>query len=130
VAVQSLNGAVGFLVAIDLNKAKPARLARKTVAHQGDVCGGDSRLGKECGELLFCSLKGQIADIKFLQRDTPSGRGKADPWNGGTEAGGIDIGREWAGAQNNPIRDALQFRANLALNFNVRQQKHLSITRQ
>ncbi len=45
-AVQSLHGAVGFLVAIDLNKSEPARLARKTVAHQGNIRPGDSRLSK------------------------------------------------------------------------------------
>jgi hypothetical protein len=43
-AVQTLNGALGFLVAVDLDKPEPARLPRKTVAHQGDVRRGDSRL--------------------------------------------------------------------------------------
>ena len=46
VAVQTLHGAVGFFVAIDLDKSEPARLPRKTVAHQRDVCRGDSRLSK------------------------------------------------------------------------------------
>jgi hypothetical protein len=45
-AVQSLDGALGFLVAIDLDKSEPAWLPRKTVAHQGDICRGDSRLSK------------------------------------------------------------------------------------
>jgi hypothetical protein len=44
--VETLNGALGFLVAIDLDKPEPARLARKTVAHQSDVGRGDSRLRK------------------------------------------------------------------------------------
>jgi hypothetical protein len=46
VAVQSLDGALGFLVAIDLDKSEPAWLPRKTVAHQGDIRRGDSRLRK------------------------------------------------------------------------------------
>jgi hypothetical protein len=46
VAVKSLNSALGFLVDIDLDKPEPARLARKTVAHQGNVRRGDSRLSK------------------------------------------------------------------------------------
>ena len=45
-AVQSLNGALGFLVAIDLDKSEPAWLPRKTVAHQRDIRRGDSRLSK------------------------------------------------------------------------------------
>lgn len=44
VAVQSLDGALGFLVAIDLDKSEPAGLTRETVAHQGDIRRGDSRL--------------------------------------------------------------------------------------
>lgn len=46
VTIQSLDGAVGFFVAIDLDEPEPARLARKTVTHQGDICRGDSRLSK------------------------------------------------------------------------------------
>ncbi len=46
VAVQSLHGAVGFFVVIDLDKSEPARLPRETVAHQRDICRGDSRLSK------------------------------------------------------------------------------------
>ena len=46
VAVQSLNGALGFVIAIDFDKSEPARLTRKTVAHQGDIRRGDSRLSK------------------------------------------------------------------------------------
>ena len=46
VAVESLNGALGFLVDIDLDKPEPARLPRKTVAHQGNIRRSDSRLSK------------------------------------------------------------------------------------
>jgi hypothetical protein len=46
VAVKSLNGAFGFIVAIDLDKSESARLPRKTVAHQGNVGRGHSRLRK------------------------------------------------------------------------------------
>src|SRR4029077_18208031 len=46
VAVQSLDGALGFLVAVDLDKSESARLPRETVAHQGDIRRGDSRLRK------------------------------------------------------------------------------------
>jgi len=46
VAVESLNGALGFLVAVHLDEPEPARLPRKTVAHQRDVRRGDSRLRK------------------------------------------------------------------------------------
>jgi hypothetical protein len=45
-SVQTLNGALGFLVAIDFDKPEPARLPRKTVAHQGNVRRSDSRLSK------------------------------------------------------------------------------------
>ena len=45
-AVESLNGALGFLVVIDLDKPEPAWLPRKAVAHQGDIRRGDSRLRK------------------------------------------------------------------------------------
>ena len=44
VAVQTLDGALGFLVAIDLDKSEPAWLPRETVAHQCDIRRGDSRL--------------------------------------------------------------------------------------
>jgi hypothetical protein len=46
VAIQSLDGALGFFVAIDFDKSEPAWLPRKTVAHQGDIRRGDSRLRK------------------------------------------------------------------------------------
>ncbi len=46
VAVQSLDGTLGFLVAIDLDKSKPTWLPRETVADQGDIRRGDSRLSK------------------------------------------------------------------------------------
>jgi hypothetical protein len=42
--VQTLNGALGFIVAVDFDKSESARLPRKTVAHQRDVRRGDSRL--------------------------------------------------------------------------------------
>jgi hypothetical protein len=45
-SVQTLNGALGFLVAIDLDKPEPAWLPRKTVAHQRNVRRSDSRLRK------------------------------------------------------------------------------------
>jgi hypothetical protein len=44
--VQALNGAVCFFVVVDLDKAEPTRLPRKSVTHQSDVCGGDSGLSK------------------------------------------------------------------------------------
>jgi hypothetical protein len=46
VAIQTLNGALGLVVAIDFDKPEPAWLARETVAHQGDIRRGDSRLRK------------------------------------------------------------------------------------
>ena len=46
VAVQSLHGAVSFLVVIDFDKSEAAWLTRKTVAHQGNDRRGDSRLSK------------------------------------------------------------------------------------
>jgi hypothetical protein len=42
--VQTLNGALGFIVTIDLDKSESTRLPRKTVAHQRDIRRGDSRL--------------------------------------------------------------------------------------
>ena len=45
-AVQTLNGAVGFFVTLDLDKPEPAWLPRKTITHQGDSRRGDSRLSE------------------------------------------------------------------------------------
>jgi hypothetical protein len=45
-AVQPLDGALGFFVAIDFDEPEPAWLSRKTVAHQRDIRRGDSRLRK------------------------------------------------------------------------------------
>jgi hypothetical protein len=42
--VQTLNGALGFIVAVDLDKSESTRLPRKTVAHQRNIRRGDSRL--------------------------------------------------------------------------------------
>ena len=78
-AVQSLYGALGVFVVIDFNKSEPAWLARETVAHQGHIRHGDSRLRKKTADILFRSLKRQITDVKFLQRKAPSGRGNPDP---------------------------------------------------
>ncbi|HET6142600.1 MAG TPA: hypothetical protein VFE02_03775 [Candidatus Acidoferrales bacterium] len=73
--VQTLNGAIGLFVVINFHESKPAWLAGKTITDQRDVGSGNSRLGEKCSELLFCSLKGQIANVKFLQRETPFGHG-------------------------------------------------------
>jgi hypothetical protein len=45
-AVQTLDGAIGFFIAVDFDKPETARLAGKTVAHQGDGRCGDSGLRK------------------------------------------------------------------------------------
>jgi len=87
-AVQRLYGAVGLFVAVDLDKSEPARLPRKTVAHQSDICRSDSRLRKQCIDLLFCSLEREITDVEFLQCKTPSGRGDVDPRNLGVKRAG------------------------------------------
>jgi hypothetical protein len=81
VAIQPLNGALGFFIAIDFDKPEPAWLARETVAHQGYIRCSHSRLRKQSCNLFFRSLKRQVTDIKFLQRETPSGRGSTDPRN-------------------------------------------------
>jgi hypothetical protein len=44
--VQTLNGALGFIVAVDFDKSESTRLPRKTVAHQRNISRGDSRLRK------------------------------------------------------------------------------------
>ena len=46
ISIQTLNGALGLVVTVDLDKPEPAWLARETVAHQGDIRRGDSRLRK------------------------------------------------------------------------------------
>ena len=43
------------------------------------------------------------------------------------EKGGVETG-DLGLTKDNPTKGALQLRANLALNFNVRQQKHCMIT--
>jgi hypothetical protein len=45
-SVQTLNGALGFFVVGDFDKPKASWLPRETVAHQGDIRRGDSRLRK------------------------------------------------------------------------------------
>lgn len=91
-AVESLNGALGLLVVIYLDEPEPAWLTRKTVAHQGHVRHGDSRLREKTAELLFRSLKRQVAHVKFLQRKTPSGRGEADPRDRGLKTARSRLG--------------------------------------
>ena len=102
-AVQSLYGALGFLITIDFDESEPAWLARETVAHQGHIRRGDSRLRKETADLLFRSLKRQIADVKFLQRKAPSGRGKAGPRDRELKRAGSSLGA-WARAQDGSTR--------------------------
>src|SRR5207253_8024420 len=45
-AVQGLDSALGFFVAMDFHEAKTARLPREAVAHQSDVGDAHARLGK------------------------------------------------------------------------------------
>jgi hypothetical protein len=80
-SIQTLNGALGFIVAVDLDKSESTRLPRKTVAHQRDVRRGDSRLRKQCTDLLLRRLEREITDVEFLQCETPSGRGESNPQN-------------------------------------------------
>jgi hypothetical protein len=44
--VESLDGALCFIVAIDLNESESPRLTRETVAHQGYDCSSNSGLSK------------------------------------------------------------------------------------
>jgi len=123
VAVKSLNGALGFFVAIDFDKSEPAWLPRKTIADQSHRRRGHPRLSKQCCDLLFRGLEREIADVEFLQRETPSGRGEMDRTEPGTEEGRVETGKRRAGAQIRTLNDALQFRANLAPKIHGRQQK-------
>ena len=102
-AVQSLYGALGFFITIHFDEPEPAWLARETVAHQGHIRRGDSRLRKETADLLFRSLKRQITDVKFLQRKAPSGRGKAGPRDRELKRAGSSLGA-WARAQDGSTR--------------------------
>src|SRR3989475_13097462 len=47
-AVQGLDSALGFFVAMDFHEAKTTRLPREAVAHQSDVRSEERRVGKEC----------------------------------------------------------------------------------
>jgi len=76
--VESLDSALCFVVAIDLHKSESAWLTRETIAHQRYICGSHSGLSKKGADLFFRGLKRQIPDVKFLQRVTPSGRGKGN----------------------------------------------------
>jgi hypothetical protein len=44
--VEALNGAFRFVIAVDFDETEAAWLARETVAHQGNVRRGDSRLSE------------------------------------------------------------------------------------
>jgi hypothetical protein len=46
VTVQTLDGALGFLVAVDFDESESSWLPRKTVAHQGNIRRSDSSLSK------------------------------------------------------------------------------------
>src|SRR2546422_7850306 len=80
-AVQGLDSALGFFVAMDFYEAKTTRLPREAVAHQSDVGHAHARLGKPVAQLLFRGLKGQIAHVKLLHQLAPSAHG------GGTATG-------------------------------------------
>src|SRR6266852_4394137 len=80
-AVQGLDSALGFFIAMDFHEAKTARLPREAVAHQSDVGDAHARLGKPVAQLLFRGLKGQIAHVKLLHQLAPSAHG------GGTATG-------------------------------------------
>ena len=69
--VQRIYGAVCIFIIIYLHERKSARLSRKTVANQIHIAGGHTYLGEPLVELLFCSGKRKIADIKLLHLPTP-----------------------------------------------------------
>jgi hypothetical protein len=71
VAIERLNGAAGIVVAIDFDEAKATRLTREAVAHQSDIRGRHADLRKPVAEVLFRSLKGQVAHVQFFHRTTP-----------------------------------------------------------
>jgi hypothetical protein len=71
VAIQRLDRALGFFVAIDFDKAEAARLTRETVAYQRDAGHRHACLREPAAQFLFAGLKRQITHVEFFHRPTP-----------------------------------------------------------
>jgi hypothetical protein len=61
-----LNGALGFFVILNFNKAEAARLAGEAVADEHDAGRSYAGLREPFSDLFFGSLKRKIPDVKFL----------------------------------------------------------------
>jgi hypothetical protein len=64
--VQRLNGALGFFIILNFNKAKATGLACEAVADQHDAGRSYSGLREPFSDFFFGSLKRKIPDVKFL----------------------------------------------------------------
>lgn len=64
--VQRLDGALGFFIILNFNKAEATRLAREAIANQHDAGWSYSGLREPFSDFLFGSLKWKIPDVKFL----------------------------------------------------------------
>jgi len=71
VAIERLNSAAGIVVIIHFDEAKAARLTREAVAHQSDIRRRHADLRKPIAEVLFRSLKRQIAHVQFFHETAP-----------------------------------------------------------
>ena len=64
--VQRLDGALGFFIILNFNKAEATRLAREAIANQHDAGWSYSGLREPFSDFFFGSLKRKIPDVKFL----------------------------------------------------------------
>jgi hypothetical protein len=64
--VQRLNGALGFFIILNFNKAEATGLACKTIPDQHDAGRSYSGLSEPFADFFFGSLKWKIPDVKFL----------------------------------------------------------------
>jgi hypothetical protein len=78
-AVERLDSLSGFVIVVDFHEAEAAGLSGKAVAHQGHIGRSHACLGKPVADILFGSLKRQIAHIQFFHVQTPSFRGEKNP---------------------------------------------------
>lgn len=75
-AVQGIDGAVGFFVIGDFNEGKAARLSRETVADEIDCRGIDASLREIIVQRILRGGKRKIPNVKLLHLRTPFARNR------------------------------------------------------
>src|SRR5579884_2300459 len=78
-AVQRIDGPIGFLIIGDFNESKTPRLTREAVPNQIHRRGADPGLYKIIVDLVFRCGKRKITNIELLHLRTPSARNRKMP---------------------------------------------------